>query len=68
VKLIQEKLSQNGDLHGDVTSELDENTHDALSKFQHRHDLPATGSPDDATVRKLGLEPEDIFRSGKANK
>lgn len=63
-KAIQAKLSRDGDLHGDVGSDRDGPTHDALARFQRSHDLPATGVPDDATVRKLGLKPEDIFRSG----
>jgi hypothetical protein len=64
-KLIQEKLSQDGDLEGDASSDLDARARAALAKFQRRHDLPATGIPDDATVRKLGLAPETVFRSGK---
>jgi hypothetical protein len=64
-KLIQEKLSQDGDLEGDASSELDARARAALAKFQRRHDLPATGIPDDATVRKLGLAPEAVFRNGK---
>jgi hypothetical protein len=64
-KIIQEKLSQDGDFDGDVSSDLDGRTRGALAKFQRRHDLPATGIPDDATVRKLGLRPDDVFRNGK---
>ena len=63
-KAIQAKLSRDGDLHGDLGSDLDGPTRDALSRFQRSHDLPATGLPDDATIRKLGLKPEEIFRSG----
>jgi hypothetical protein len=64
-KLIQEKLSQDGDLEGEASADLDGPARAALAKFQRRHDLPATGIPDDATVRKLGLAPETIFRNGK---
>ena len=31
---------------------------EAVRRFQREHDLPATGTLDHATVRKLGLEPE----------
>jgi hypothetical protein len=34
----------------------------ALREFQNARNLPATGVPDDATVRALGLDPEKIFR------
>lgn len=63
-KIIQEKLSKDGDFDGDASSD-DGRARAALAKFQRRHDLPATGIPDDATVRKLGLKPDDIFRNGK---
>jgi peptidoglycan hydrolase-like protein with peptidoglycan-binding domain len=64
-KIIQEKLSQDGDFDGAASSDLDGRAREALAKFQRQHDLPATGIPDDATVRKLGLKPDDIFRNGK---
>jgi hypothetical protein len=33
-----------------------------LRKFQSAKDLPATGVPDHETVRRLGLDPNKIFR------
>lgn len=33
-----------------------------LRKFQSAKDLPATGVPDHETVRRLGLDPNEIFR------
>jgi len=35
-----------------------------LPKLQKAHDLPAMGMPDHATVKALGLNPDDIFRQG----
>jgi hypothetical protein len=63
-KQIQEKLEDKGVLHEDHPSgELDGPTREALSRFQRDSNLPATGVPDDATVRKLGLDPEKIFKA-----
>lgn len=36
---------------------------EALRRFQGANDLPATGIPDDETVKKLGLPPGEIFRA-----
>jgi hypothetical protein len=63
-KTIEEKLRREGDLKGDADSDDEAGTREALARFQRRHNLPATGAPDDATVQKLGLKPQDIFRSG----
>jgi hypothetical protein len=38
-------------------------TKEALRRFQKDNDLPATGIPDHETVKKLGLDPNDIFRA-----
>jgi hypothetical protein len=38
-------------------------TKEALRRFQKANDLPATGSPDHETVKKLGLNPDEIFRA-----
>jgi peptidoglycan hydrolase-like protein with peptidoglycan-binding domain len=63
-KKLQEKLAASGELdEGDVSGKLDEPTRRALRKFQDSKNLPATGVPDDETIRKLGLDPKQIFRS-----
>ena len=63
-KQIQDKLADKGVLHEDHPSgELDGPTREALRQFQRDSDLPATGIPDDATVRKLGLDPEKTFKA-----
>ena len=33
-----------------------------LRRFQRAHDLPATGVADHETVKRLGLDPDQIFR------
>ena len=38
-------------------------TKEALRRFQRANDLPATGIPDHETVKKLGLDPDQIFRA-----
>ena len=38
-------------------------TKEALRRFQKANDLPATGMPDNETVKKLGLDPSEIFRA-----
>ena len=62
---LQARLARAGMLgQGEQTGDLDAATRAALERFQKKHDLPATGEPDDATVRVLGLAPDEIFRSG----
>jgi hypothetical protein len=64
-KKIQEKLADQGLLHEERPSgALDAPTREALRRFQRTSGLPATGFPDDATVRKLGLDPQGLFESG----
>ncbi|HET6280431.1 MAG TPA: peptidoglycan-binding domain-containing protein [Polyangia bacterium] len=62
-KKIQEKLASDGLLKSEKRGELDEPTRDALRHFQDSHDLPATGFPDHETIRRLGLNPDDLFSS-----
>jgi hypothetical protein len=38
-------------------------TNEALRRFQKANDLPATGVPDHETVKKLGLDRDEIFRA-----
>ncbi len=61
---IQDRLMARGYLHRDTrTDELDGPTEKALRDFQRENGLPATGIPDDLTVKKLGLSPKDLFRA-----
>lgn len=45
-----------------VTGRLDAPTEAALRKFQEKNDLPATGVPDRATARALGLDADELFK------
>src|SRR5450759_2597589 len=55
---IHDKLSAGGFMKEDA----DASTGAALRRFQATHDLPSTGVPDHETVRRLGLNPDDLFR------
>jgi peptidoglycan hydrolase-like protein with peptidoglycan-binding domain len=55
---IHDKLSAGGF----VKEDANDSTEAALRRFQAAHDLPATGVPDHETVRRLGLNPDDLFR------
>jgi hypothetical protein len=55
---IRDKLSAGGFMKEDANA----STGVALRRFQAAHDLPATGVPDHETVRRLGLNPDDLFR------
>jgi peptidoglycan hydrolase-like protein with peptidoglycan-binding domain len=61
---LQDKLIARGYLDKTARSgKLDGKTKRALREFQREQGLPATGTPDDLTVEKLGLSPDDLFRS-----
>ena len=60
---IREKLAAEGCL-GDDAKRSGGALSDGLSRCQKAHDLPATGMPDDATIKALGLNPDQIFRHG----
>lgn len=55
---IHDKLSAGGFMKENAKG----STQAALRRFQAEHDLPATGTPDHETVRRLGLNPDDLFR------
>jgi hypothetical protein len=55
---IHDKLSAGGFMKEDANTSIGA----ALRRFQAAHDLPATGVPDHETVRRLGLNPDDLFR------
>ena len=60
---IQQALAQRGYLESaDESGKLDTATTAAVRKFQGDQDLARTGVPDHETVRKLGLDPDEVFR------
>jgi peptidoglycan hydrolase-like protein with peptidoglycan-binding domain len=61
LKRIQQKLHDRGLLEERPTGNLDDATRAALKRLQREEDLPQTGQPDHETVRKLGLDPDEVF-------
>lgn len=60
---IQDMLASKGLLKSEKRGVFDEPTRDALRRFQDENDLPATGFPDHETIRKMGLDPDEMFSS-----
>ena len=60
---IRERLASEGYLDGD-DKESKGTTRAGIRRFQKEHDLPATGVADHETVKKLGLNPHQVFRKG----
>jgi putative peptidoglycan binding protein len=63
---IRDKLAAGGFL-GQGGDDHDASLREGLRRFQRAHDLPATGTPDHETVKKLGLDPNQIFRHAQAH-
>lgn len=61
-KKIREKLVGEGCLADDA--KRSDAMSDGIRRCQTAHDLPATGIADHATVKALGLDPDQIFRQG----
>ena len=55
VRSLQQILKGRSYYAGDATGKLDQATRDALARFQLDQGQPATGDPDEATVRALGV-------------
>jgi peptidoglycan hydrolase-like protein with peptidoglycan-binding domain len=64
IEMIQQRLESVGALRlQQSTGEMGAATRSALARFQEANHLPITGEPDPATVRKLGLNPSNIFET-----
>jgi peptidoglycan hydrolase-like protein with peptidoglycan-binding domain len=61
---IQEALRSGGYLD-EVSGELDPATSAALRRFQRDHDLAETGAPDRETLRQLGVDPKEVYRTAQ---
>jgi peptidoglycan hydrolase-like protein with peptidoglycan-binding domain len=66
-KKIQRKLADRG-YNVKVTGTLDDQTRNALIKLQSEKGLPRTGMPDKETLRRLGLEPDEVFKQTSKTK
>jgi peptidoglycan hydrolase-like protein with peptidoglycan-binding domain len=70
VEKLQQALAGRGYLEGAAarTGEIDEDTAAAIRKFQTDQGIARTGNPDHETVRRLGLDPDELFRRSEAVK
>jgi peptidoglycan hydrolase-like protein with peptidoglycan-binding domain len=66
-KKIQQKLFERG-YAVKVTGTLDDQTRNALIKLQSAKGLPRTGMPDKETLRRLGLDPDEVFKQSSKGK
>ena len=60
VQKMQEALKEKG-YEVDATGTFDEPTKDALISFQKGEGLAETGLPDRETVRRLGIDPNELY-------
>ena len=66
---LQKALASRGYLDaGDAEPDkIDQATSAAIRKFQADQGIARTGSPDHETVRRLGLDPDALFRKSSAS-
>jgi hypothetical protein len=66
VERIQQALAARGylDLRAAKRGQIDDATASAIRKLQSDQDIARTGFPDHETVRRLGLDPDRLFRRG----
>lgn len=62
IKKLQEALTREG-YQMTATGELDDDTQRALRSYQRRHGMVETGMPDQETLRRLGLKPDEIYQN-----
>jgi len=60
---IQSSLSRHG-ASAPSSGQLDDETQEALRKFQRNQHIAETGMPDYDTLRRLGLDPKSIYVGG----
>lgn len=59
---IRDKLAARGFMDAPADGARPQSLRAPLQRFQDANDLPATGTPDAETLRKLGLDPDAVFR------
>jgi hypothetical protein len=62
-KKIRERLEAEGYLSADG-KDSDAAMREGIRRFQRAKDLPVTGVPDHETVKRLGLDTNQVFRHG----
>ncbi len=64
VEQVQKALEQRGylDAAQAKSGDIDAATADAVRKFQADQGIARTGNPDHETMRRLGLDPDQLFR------
>jgi peptidoglycan hydrolase-like protein with peptidoglycan-binding domain len=55
LKLVQQRLQAEGVYAGPVDGELNAQTEAALRQYQQKRGLPASGAPDEATLKELQI-------------
>jgi peptidoglycan hydrolase-like protein with peptidoglycan-binding domain len=67
VEKIQQALAGRGylDLEEAEAGHIDAATAGAVRKFQTDEGIARTGNPDHETVRRLGLDPDELFRKSE---
>jgi peptidoglycan hydrolase-like protein with peptidoglycan-binding domain len=63
---VQDALRSKGLYDREPTGKVDSATTDAIRRFQREQGLVETGWPDYETVRKLGLDPDTVYRENRA--
>ena len=63
IKELQGKLTSRG-FNAPASGQLDEATEAALRKFQHHESIASTGLPDFDTLRRLGMDPKQVYLGG----
>jgi len=66
IKAAQQILIGRGDLTGETTGKLDEPTRDGLRKYQEASGLKATGTLNQVTLEKMGIELSDKQKENAA--
>jgi len=63
VRQLEQALIKKGYLKEEAQQEIDPATQAALMRFQKDAGMAATGFPDALTLKKLGLDPKEVYAS-----